>query len=119
MSAYAIAILNEVEIGPAIVEYLERIDATLEAFGGRFIIHGAQPVMREGESPGTPVVIEFPDLDRAAAWYNSAEYQAIVGLRTGHSRGIAFLVDGVGADHVATDVLGRTPTGTAKDATPC
>ena len=40
--AYAVAILHEVELGPEIVTYLERIDATLAPFGGRFIIHGGE-----------------------------------------------------------------------------
>ena len=65
MPAYAIAHLRTVEVGPDIVEYLDRIDATLEPFGGRFIIHGATPEVREDAFPGTIVVIEFPD--RAAA----------------------------------------------------
>jgi hypothetical protein len=31
-----------VTIGPAIAEYLERIDATLAPFGGRFAVHGGE-----------------------------------------------------------------------------
>ena len=34
MSAYGIAHLRSVDFGPAIVEYLRRIDATLEPYGG-------------------------------------------------------------------------------------
>jgi len=40
MTAYAIANIQSITIGPAIVEYLERIDATLAPYGGRFLIHG-------------------------------------------------------------------------------
>jgi uncharacterized protein (DUF1330 family) len=36
MPAYAVAHMRQVTMGPAIVEYLERIDATLAPFGGRF-----------------------------------------------------------------------------------
>ena len=50
MTAYAIGHLSEVRMGPAIVEYLRRIDATLEPFEGRFIIHG---VTREATIPAT------------------------------------------------------------------
>lgn len=40
MSTYAIATLRNVAMGPAIIEYLERIDATLAPFGGKFVVHG-------------------------------------------------------------------------------
>ena len=105
MAGYAVGILREVRMGPPIVEYLEKIDATLAPFDGHFIIHGGAPEMREGLSPGTLIVIEFPDTAAAAEWYASAAYQEIVKLRTENSEGTVFLVDGVDRDHLATDVL--------------
>jgi uncharacterized protein (DUF1330 family) len=105
MPAYAIAHLRSVEVGPEIVEYLDRIDGTLEPFDGRFIIHGATPEVREDVFPGTIVVIEFPDRAKATAWYESDAYQAILPLRTEHSDGTAFLIDGVSPGHRAPDAL--------------
>ena len=105
MTAYAIAHLRNVRVGPDIVGYLERIDATLEPFGGRFIVHGSAIDVREGEWPGDVIVIEFPDREQATAWYESPAYQAILPLRTGNADGTAILVDGVDPDHRATDVL--------------
>jgi uncharacterized protein (DUF1330 family) len=101
MPAYAIAHLRSVDVGPAIVEYLERIDATLEPFAGRFLVHGATPQVLEDEFPGTIVVIEFPDLPAATAWYESSGYQAILPLRTENSDGTAFLIEGVQPGHAA------------------
>jgi uncharacterized protein (DUF1330 family) len=40
MAAYALAEVRQVTMGPPIVEYLEKIDATLRPYGGRFIVHG-------------------------------------------------------------------------------
>ena len=98
------------------VACLDRIDATLEPFDGRFIIHGATPEVREDEfaTPevredefrGTIVVIEFPDRARATAWYESDAYQAILPLRTEHADGTVFIIDGVKPGHRAPDVLG-------------
>ena len=105
MTAYAIAHLHSVRVGPDIVQYLERIDATLAPFGGRFIVHGGPVDVREGEVPGDMIVIEFPDRERATAWYESPAYQEILPLRTDNAEGTAVLVDGVPADHRATDVL--------------
>lgn len=59
--AYAVALLYDVEVGPAIRAYLERIDATLAPFGGRFVIHGGAVTELEGTWPGDLIVIEFPD----------------------------------------------------------
>jgi len=92
-------------MGPPIVEYLERIDETLEPYGGRFIIHGAELEVIEGPFPGTLVVIEFPDRDTARSWYRSEAYQEIVRLRTDHSDGSAVIADGVAEPHRAVDVL--------------
>jgi uncharacterized protein (DUF1330 family) len=105
MTAYALAHLRAVELGPPIVEYLERIDATLEPYGGRFIVHGSRPEVVEGPFPGTLVIIEFPDREAARSWYGSPAYQEILPLRTEHSDGSAVIVDGVVEPHRATDVL--------------
>jgi uncharacterized protein (DUF1330 family) len=105
LPAYGVALLDDVKMGPAIVEYLERIDATLAPYGGQFIVHGARRRMLEGTDPGTMVVIQFPDRSHAEGWYASAAYQEILPLRTENSSSTVFIVDGVHADHRATDVL--------------
>jgi uncharacterized protein (DUF1330 family) len=105
MTTYAVAHMREVTIGPAIVEYLERIDATLEPFGGRFIMHGAEPTVVEGEFSGNLIVVAFPTREQAQDWYASPAYRAILPLRTENSSSDVLLVDGVGSDHRATDVL--------------
>jgi uncharacterized protein (DUF1330 family) len=110
MNAYAVAHLRSLRMGPDIVRYLERIDDTLEPFGGRFLVHGGQAAVLEGEWPGDLIVIEFPNRDSATAWYESAAYQEILPLRTDNSDGSAIIVDGVSADHRATDILGPEPS---------
>jgi uncharacterized protein (DUF1330 family) len=105
MTSYAVGILNDVTMGPPIVEYLERIDATLAPFDGHFIVHGGEATLLEGTLPGTLIVIEFPDRPSVDGWYASAAYQAILGLRTANSVSTVFFIDGVDRDHLATDVL--------------
>lgn len=108
MKGYAIGHLRALTMGPAIVEYLQRIDATLAPFGGRFIIHGATPKVMEGSWPGHLIVIEFPSIEHASAWYASPAYRAILPLRTQNSEGDIILIDGVDDSHRATDVLATT-----------
>ncbi|MER8525098.1 DUF1330 domain-containing protein [Mesorhizobium sp. M0814] len=105
MTAYAVAHMRQVTPGPQIVEYLHKIDATLEPFGGRFIVHGSEVEVVENTWPGHLVMIEFPDMQQARAWYRSRAYQEILPLRTENSQSDVVLVDGVPHPHKATDVL--------------
>jgi len=105
MSAYAVAHLHEVDLGSAIFEYLRRIDATLEPFGGVFRVHGDPAELLEGDWSGDLIVIEFPDRQRARAWYASPAYRAILPLRTENSVGDVILIDGVSEGHRSMDLL--------------
>ncbi|MBP7701685.1 MAG: DUF1330 domain-containing protein [Phenylobacterium sp.] len=105
MPFYAIGHLRNVTPGEPIVEYLQRIDATLAPFGGKFRIHGGQAEVLEGEWAGDLIVIEFADRQSARGWYDSPAYQQILPLRTGSSQADVILLDGVPDDHRATDVL--------------
>ena len=105
MSAYAVGLLKEVGLGPDIVKYLERIDVTMKPYGGRFLIHGEKPEVLEGSLQQDLVVIEFPDIAHAREWYRSPAYQDILPLRTRNSSSVIFLVDGLPAGHLATDIL--------------
>lgn len=118
MASYAIGIVRDVKPVPQIIEYLERIDATLAPYGGRFILHGGRNQMFEGTDPGTVVVIEFPDHERAEAWYRSPAYQEIIPLRADHSDSTIFLLDGVDPDHKATDVIAQRYAHVPKAETP-
>ena len=55
---------------------------------------------RAGFGRGT--TCEVIDLDRAHAWYESAEYQAILPLRVNNSDGAAVSVDGVAEGYLAS-----------------
>jgi uncharacterized protein (DUF1330 family) len=95
MPAYALAHLRTPHINDEVLEYIERIQSTLDPFGGRFLVHGAEVDVKEGPWPGTVVIVEFPDVDAARAWYESSAYQAILPLRTRNIDGSTLIVDGV------------------------
>jgi uncharacterized protein (DUF1330 family) len=99
MTAYGVAHLRTPTNHPDVVEYMERIQATLDPFGGRFIVHGGPVDVLEGSWPGTLVVLEFPVREAAHAWYHSAAYQKILPLRTRHIDGDVVIIEGVGPDH--------------------
>lgn len=108
MSAFAVAHLRDIDFGPGIVAYLERIDATLAPFDGRFVVHGSETTVLEGDWVGDLVVVQFPSREQALTWYHSDAYQQIIGQRTGNSDGTVVIVDEVAHPHRATDVIARS-----------
>ncbi|HEX2286501.1 MAG TPA: DUF1330 domain-containing protein [Mycobacterium sp.] len=100
--AYAVAYLRDVNFGEEIIRYMREIDATLEPFGGEFIVHGGHVEAVEGEWDGTLVIIRFPDRASAQQWYESADYQRILPLRVDNSRSMTAIVDGVKPGHTGS-----------------
>lgn len=103
MTAYALAHLYDPTVDDEVLDYIDRIQGTLDPHGGRFLVHGKTVEVREGEWPGTVVIVEFPDLEAARAWYESPAYQEILPLRTDNIRGAAILVDGVAPGYDARE----------------
>lgn len=99
MSAYAVAHLRDAQFHPEIAEYIDRIQETLDPYSGRFLVHGGEKEVKEGTWPGNIVVVVFPGLDEARAWYDSPAYREILPLRTRHIEGDIILVQGVPDDY--------------------
>ena len=49
----------------------------------------------EGEAPDGVVVLQFPTVADAKAWYNSADYQAVLPYRLKAAKHRAFIVEGL------------------------
>lgn len=113
MTAYAIAHIRPETLNEDVLRYIEEIQSTMDPFEGRFLVHGTEVEVLEGPFPGTVVVIAFPDVERARAWYASEAYQAILPLRTDHIPGEVILVDGVppGYDAAKTAAALRAEAG--------
>jgi uncharacterized protein (DUF1330 family) len=55
--------------------YKRLAQESLPLYGGRYLARGAPCEVLEGAwSPGRLVILEFPSLERAKAWWASAEY---------------------------------------------
>ena len=57
MNAYAVGLLHDIDPNDEILDYLRRIQATLDPYGGRFLVHGATPEVLEGPFDGVLVQI--------------------------------------------------------------
>ena len=87
MAAYVLA---EMEItDPAKYdEYRRQVLATIERYGGRFLVRGGKSEGLEGGwNPSRLVVLEFPTYEQARKWYHSPEYTPLAKLRQEASRG--------------------------------
>lgn len=90
MTAYVIACV-EITDPEGFKQYSQQVPKSLEPFGGRFLIRGGAHETVEGDfDPKRFVVLEFPDMKAAKAWYGSAEYQRILPIRFKNSRGRFF-----------------------------
>ena len=81
MAAY---VLVEVEVtDPATYEeYKQLTPASLAAYGGKFIVRGGACETLEGHwKPNRVVVLEFPSVEQAKAWWNSPEYSKAKAIR--------------------------------------
>lgn len=95
MAAYIIANV-EVTDATTYERYRKDVPATIEQYGGRFLVRGGAVEALEGDfAPKRIVVLEFPSLERAKAWWDSPEYRPLRALRQSASRGDLFLVAGV------------------------
>jgi uncharacterized protein (DUF1330 family) len=76
-------------------EYTLHSPRIVAQHGGRFIIRGGQTTTLEGpESSQRLVVIEFPSVEQARAFYDSPEYTAARKLREGGGDASFLLVEG-------------------------
>lgn len=107
MTAYALARLLPTEQHPDVIAYIERIQETFAPYGGRFLVHGGPPEVVEGTWEGDVVILAFPDLDAARAWYASDAYQEILPLRTRHIPGDVIFLPGVPEEYDATATAAR------------
>lgn len=65
-------------------KYAEAVMPILEAHGGQALVVDGNSCVMEGDAPHQSVVVKFPSIEAARAFYNSPEYQAIRHLRTDH-----------------------------------
>ena len=69
---------------------------SIARFGGVFRVRGGVGESLEGDSPrARTVVIEFPSLEQAKAWYASDEYTALRAIRQSAAVANVMIVEGV------------------------
>jgi uncharacterized protein (DUF1330 family) len=68
----------------------------IAAYGGRYLARGGRTEELEGDAnPQRVVVLEFPDMVRLKAFYNSPEYRPLIAIRRRSARSSLIAVEGV------------------------
>ncbi len=96
MAVYALVELKVTDRA-AMAPYIDAVEATITAHGGRFLVRAGATEVVEGDIGPYPVkvVVEFPSLDVARGWYASQEYQAILPDRLNNATGNFIWAQGV------------------------
>jgi uncharacterized protein (DUF1330 family) len=95
MSAYVVVQVN-VKDPVRYADYKAMVPASLEKYGGRFVVRGGQVHSMEGTwAPARFVLVEFPSVERAKAWWASPEYAEAKALRQATADSELIIVEGV------------------------
>ncbi|HEY2143016.1 MAG TPA: DUF1330 domain-containing protein [Candidatus Udaeobacter sp.] len=77
-------------------EYKQLASATVEKYGGKYIIRGGTVETLEGDwNPKRIVVLQFDSMQRAKEWLNSEEYREPRKMRHRTARTRMVVVEGV------------------------
>ena len=97
MAAYFIAqyVVNDAD---GYREYQAGAGPTIAAHGAELVAFDVAAESIEGDAPGPQtVVLKFESTEAAKAWYNSDEYQAVVGKRLAATSGFAVISQSMNA----------------------
>lgn len=95
MSAYVVV---EVEVldKEKYETYKQLAPPSIAAYGGRFLVRGGEVATLEGTwHPKRFVILEFPSVAQAKAWWSCKEYQEAKALRHQTARTQMIVVPGV------------------------
>ena len=95
MAAYVV-VQVEVKDPQRYEGYKSMVMPTLQPYGGRFIVRGGKVHPMEGTwTPKRFVIVEFPSVEQAKAWWASPEYAEAKALRQATAESQLIIVEGL------------------------
>lgn len=77
-------------------QYRPMAAASIEKYGGTYVVRGGEVETLEGELPAPRLVIlRFESLDQLHRWYNSPEYQEAKAIRQAAARSVFAITEGL------------------------
>lgn len=96
MPVYFTVEIKEVFDKEKYMQYVAKVPAVVEKFGGRYIVRGGNTITIAGDwNPLRFIIIEFENIEKFNAWWNSPEYRAVAPLREQSAKTNAIVADGV------------------------
>lgn len=77
-------------------DYKSMVPASMQPYGGRFLVRGGKTHSMEGSwSPSRFVIVEFPSVEQAKAWWASPEYAEGKALRQATADSQLIIAEGI------------------------
>jgi uncharacterized protein (DUF1330 family) len=94
MTAYVVALIDVHDLNQY-KPYMLQVPDVIARHGGRYLVRNGRKQLLEGTLPSERVVVlQFPSMAHAQAWYESPEYQALKAIRTEASDATVFVIEG-------------------------
>lgn len=77
--AYDIVVYESISDEAKLQAYVELAPKAFDKYGAKFLTRGYPSVLKENARNERPVVVEFPSVEQAEAFYESDEYQLALG----------------------------------------
>lgn len=74
--------------------YGAAVESTFAPFGGRYVVRGGKVASLEGEPTKRLIMIAFPSLEQAQAWYDSPRYRELMPIRHRSAKSRVFIMEG-------------------------
>ena len=94
MSAYVISRVR-MKPGAALDSYRQLAASSIERRGGRYLVRGGEQQILEGDWAPATIIVEFPTMEAARTWYESADYAEALDHRDAALERDLVLVEGV------------------------
>lgn len=78
-------------------DYKRQAKPLAEQYGGEYLVRGGAMDLKESDlwKPQRMVVVRFPSVEKAQAFYNSSEYQQVLQISKESARRTVVLVEGL------------------------
>ena len=95
MAAYVVVQVDVKDPG-RYEDYKKLVPPSIEKFGGRFLVRGGKTHSVEGGwAPKRFVLVEFPSVEQAKAWWDSPEYREARDLRWATADSQLIIAEGI------------------------
>jgi uncharacterized protein (DUF1330 family) len=96
MAAYLIVNIAAIHDDKTYAEYRARVNASVSAAGGEYLVRGGHVDVLEGDwRPNRVVVLRFPSAKAAKSWWASSEYAELKAMRQASATTEMILVEGM------------------------